>query len=283
MSDMGIVAGGDRLRDAAVGFLKQKYHGAKIAVETSIHKDLRWSPTLYFKASPHLIHAYEVSDTLYPEIFRIRRNDLADFDMPISAYAICAEERFLADQKGAQELFKHGFGLLTVDADSVCLEQRGCIPLMQRISEDQFKSELAGIPTSLKRRMSDAFDLYGKNAPAGVTQLSEIIEGLILQAGRDAAKKTWISNNQAQPGKPAVTLDAFIASQQMKDTAAVAGGVRSHIAQYRNTSHHFPKNAKQAALKYRDCRHGFLDGVKQVKLFAAAMKAKGLSGKIPTI
>lgn len=283
MTEAGIVAGGTHLRSAAVAFLKTKHHGAKIALEEPIHKDLRWKPTLHMKASPHLIHAYEVSDNPYPEILRIRRNDLADLDLPISVFAICPESSFLADQKTAQELFKHGFGLLTVDDEGNCVEQRGCIPVMQRISDEQFKAELGGLPATLKRRLGDAFDLYGKNAPAGVAQMSEIIEGLVLQAGRDAVKKGWISNGNAQPGKLAATLDAMIACQQLKDAAAALGGARSHISQYRNTSHHFPKNPKQAAIKYRDCRHGFLDGVKQVKIFVSAMKLKGLSGKFPTV
>jgi hypothetical protein len=42
-------------------------------------------------------------------------------------------------------------------------------------------------------------------------------------------------------------------------------------------SHHFPKNPKKAAQKYRECRHGFLEGIRQVKGFRAAMKSVNIN------
>ncbi|WP_205287599.1 hypothetical protein, partial [Luteibacter jiangsuensis] len=59
-----------------------------------------------------------------------------------------------------------------------------------------------------------------------------------------------------------------------------AGGGRS---QYRNTAHHTPKSKEQAAKKYRDCRHGFLEGLRKIPLFRNAMRNLGLSGGLDPI
>jgi hypothetical protein len=107
-----------------------------------------------------------------------------------------------------------------------------------------------------------------------------VFEGMVLKAGRDAAKKKIIKTSEAKPGAPAKTLEALLNTPQCRNAAAAIGGAQSYISMYRNTAHHFPKNKKQALKKYRDCRHGFLDGLKKVQQFREAMKNSGLSGAL---
>jgi len=126
----------------------------------------------------------------------------------------------------------------------------------------------------------EAFDRYVHSPPTGVADIAEVLEGFILKAGREAAKKNWIKSNDARPGAPAATLDAMQVASQFGASMAAIGSVRFFVAEYRNTSHHFPKNAEQAATKYRECRHAFLDGLKRVNAFRNSMKDRGLSGSI---
>jgi hypothetical protein len=107
-----------------------------------------------------------------------------------------------------------------------------------------------------------------------------VLEGLVLKAGREAAKKGYVDPKDAKPGKPGATLAALVASAQGSSLAGAIGGVQNHISYYRNSAHHFSKNKKQAYIKYRDCRHGFLDGLKKVKQFRDAMRTMGLSGNL---
>jgi hypothetical protein len=113
--------------------------------------------------------------------------------------------------------------------------------LIQRISEEEFKNELNGLPPVIRRRLVEAFDRYNASAPSGVADIAEVLEGFILKAGREAAKKTWIASADAKAGQPARTLDAMQLAPQFAASMAAIGSVRGYVAEYRNTSHHFPK------------------------------------------
>lgn len=171
-----------------------------------------------------------------------------------------------------------GYGLLTVSADGTVQKRAGTIPIVQQIGDQEFKVELTELPPTLRRRLAESFDVYNHNAASGVADISEVVEGLVLRAGRDAAKKKFIAAGDVRPGAPAATLAALLACSQGKNAAAAIGGAQSYISMYRNVAHHFPKNKKQAFKKYRDCRHGFLDGLKKVNQFRDAMRGIGLSG-----
>jgi len=211
-------------------------------------------------------------------IFRLRRLDLNKIELPVSVYCVCPEEAYLNDQAAAKELMADGYGLLTVGADGQVQKRHDTIPIVQQIGDQEFKSELTSLPPTIRRRLAESFDRYNHNAPSGVADVSEVLEGLVLRAGRDAAKKGFISSGDVRPGAPAATLAALLASSQGRNAAAAIGGAQSYISMYRNTAHHFPKNKRQAFRKYRDCRHGFLDGLKKVHQFREQMRGIGLSG-----
>jgi hypothetical protein len=249
-----------------------------MALGEEIDQNLAWKPSISFKISEHLTVLAEVSESPYPMIFHLRRLDLYKVEMPISVYCVCPEEAYLADQTAAKKLMADGYGLLTVGADGTVQKRASTIPIVQQISDQEFRVELVGLPATIRRRLAESFDRYKHNAPSGVADVSEVIEGFVLRAGRDAAKKKFIAAGDVKPGAPAATLAALLASAQGKSAAAAIGGAQSYISMYRNTSHHFPKNKKQAFKKYRDCRHGFLDGLKKVHQFRDAMRGMGLSG-----
>ncbi|MFF0950578.1 hypothetical protein ACFYE9_23790 [Rhizobium leguminosarum] len=280
MASVGLSSGAEFLREAARKFFANAYQNPTIHVASEIDPKLSWKPSLHFKINEHLMVIAEVSETPYPMIFGLRRSDVLQVEIPISIYCVCPEEAYLADQASAKRLMAHGFGLLTVGADGTVQKRSNCIPLVQQISDLEFKAEISGLPAKCRQRIAEAFERYTHNAPSGVSDITEIVEGFILKAGKDAAKKGWIKAAEAKPGAPAATLAAMAQAPQFGAAMAAIGGAQSYISLYRNTAHHFPKNKKQAHRKYRDCRHAFLDGIKKIQHFREAMKNAGLSGTL---
>lgn len=193
-------------------------------------------------------------------------------------FCVCPEEAYLANQADAKRLIADGFGLNTISQDGQAQRRSNCIPLIQRISEEEFRNEVKGLPPKIRRRLVEAYERYQHSAPTGVADVAEVLEGFILKAGREAARKTWINAGATRPGQPAATLDAMQGSTQFGAAMAAIGSARGYIAEYRNTSHHLPKNNAQAAKKYRECRHAFIDGLKRICSFRNAMRDRGLSG-----
>ena len=201
-------------------------------------------------------------------------------DMPITVYSICPEQGYLANQADFKRLVADGFGLLTVDDSGNAQIRSDAIPLIQQITQVELDADIKGLPKKLKGRLAQAFVRYKQSAPAGAADIAEVIEGLVLHAGQEAAKKNWISAADAKPGASARTLSAMAGASQCKNAAAAVGAAQAFISMYRNPSHHFPKDRRQAAKKYRDCRHGFLEGLKKTTFFREQMQSIGLSGNI---
>jgi hypothetical protein len=149
--------------------------------------------------------------------------------------------------------------LLTVSADGHVQSRATCIPIIQQITKAEFASDIRGLPMNIRTKLAQAFNTYNHNAPQGAAEVAEIFEGVVLRAGRDAVKKGWIAKSDAKPGNPAKTLQALSGNAHCASAVAAIGAAQAFISMYRNVSHHFPKNANQAAKKYRDCRHGFLE------------------------
>lgn len=274
----GLTTGTDFLKEAVRKHFGSYYQNPAIKIDQELDKDLNWRPSIQFQVQKHLTILAEVSENPYPQILSLRGRDIVDLNFPISIYSVCPEEAYLAKIAEARKLIEHGFGLLTVTSDGSVQRVSSCIPLIQRISEVDFNSEIKGLSAGVRRRLREAFERYQSSAPSGTADIAEVLEGFILKAGRDAVKKGWLSKGDVIAGKMAATLDAMAASPQIKGKAAAIGGARAYIAKYRNAGAHFPKNKTQAAIKYRDCRHGFLDGLKQVSSFSSAMKELGLTG-----
>lgn len=280
MTGSGLTTGDAFLIEGAKNYFKTMYQNPNISISTQIDKNLNWVPTLSFKINSHLTVAAEVSEIPYPMILRIRRLDVQKTQIPISVYCICPEEAYLADQASAKALMNDGYGLVTIAADGTAQKRAGCIPLIQQIMDQEFFAEVKGLPKVLRIRLAESFERYKFSAPSGVTDITEIMEGLILKAGRDAAVKKWISNSDAKAGNPAKTLQAMGKAPQFNNCHAAIGAVTAFISVYRNSAHHFPKDNKQAHQKYRDCKHAYIEGLKKVSLFRDAMRSVGLTGGI---
>lgn len=283
MATQGITAGSQFLAQAALAYFSKTYQVKAIAESEPIDKDLKWTPSLSFKVNNHKVIAAEVSEKPYPGIFRLRHADLLALGLPVAVYSVCPEKAFLKAQQEFRELISHGYGLLTVDdAGQVTLRHK-CVPLIQQIAASTFDTAIKPLPQALRGRLIESFERYTSDPPSGTADIAEVMEAMILKAGQDAVKKQWLQKGDVKPGQLSNTLTAMQAAKQFSNAKAVIGAAQGYISMYRNPAHHVPKNKAQAATKYRDCRHAFLEGLRQIAAFRDSMKQLGLTGGLPKL
>ncbi len=266
------------LIDAAVKFFSDYYENPTIKINEEIDERLNWRPSIHFKAKKFLTIIAEVSpEKLYPEIFNMQLANILDIHMPISIFSVCPEELYLNsnNQKEAKSLRAHGYGLLTIDNTKKATKRFGCIPIIQHISEDEFKKEIELLPKKIKVELKDAFERYQDKSDSGMQKITELVEAIVLDAGKKSAKKNWISNTTVKGGASNI-LDEMLKETQFQHETAPIGGMRSYLKDYRNPSHHAPRSKKQAYEKFQDCQHGFREGIKVIKRFRFAMKQIGI-------
>ena len=283
MADVGLTSAEQFLRDSARRFFEELYENPEMHLEQELHRDLSWTPALWFTIHEQIRIFVEPSETSpYPRILGLKNGDVRRFPQPIAIYVVCPEEilRAPGQQAEIRRLHADGYGLITVDADGNANRVISTIPLIQIISAPEFKQEITGLSKKLRQRISEAFEDYCAKPVNGVKSLSEVIEGMVEQSGKDAVRKQYLQKKDVT-GSIADLLDALYDLPRCNNVRAQIGGVRSFIAEYRNLSHHWPKNAQRAYKKFADCRHAFLDGIKRVHQFRTAMKDVGLSGNLP--
>lgn len=277
MSDGGLLPGEEALVDSVKAFFEKQYESNAIRRNEEIDGSLRWTPSLHFQANDHVRIAAEVSESPYPAILQRRHADLMAFREPIAVYCACPEEEFLKKENQAdiRRLRDHGYGLLTVDDKKQVTKRHGCIPLIQFIPETDFAQEITGLPRAWRVRLRTSYERYLVDPVSGVQDVSEVLEGLVLSAAKAVERKGWVGKLASMP--LAEMLDELSELKQCKPAKAAIGGVRNYVKQYRNPSHHYPKNKLQAYKKYRDAPHAFRDGLKQAHGFRASMLSIGIS------
>ena len=285
VSTVGLTSGVDFLRDAARMFFEDRYESPVMHLNKELHRDLAWTPALRFTIHEHINVFVEPSETgPYPRILELKNAEVRNFPQPIAIYAVCPDNMILTSdqQSNMKRLQSHGFGLITVAQDGHATQLFHASPLIQVIPSAEFKKEIKGLPKKIRQRASEAFEDYCNKPVNGVKTVSELLEGLVTQAGNEAVKKNYLKKTELGNGL-AAALDVLYNVNQFKNVRAEIGGVRSYINEYRNLSHHWPRNAKKAHKKYADCRHAFLDGIKQIQRFRAAMKKVALSGNLSVV
>lgn len=283
MNDVGLSSGAEFLRGAAQTFFEDLYEEPIIHVSSELHRDLNWKPALRFVVNEHINVFVEPSDNSpYPRIFSLRHADVLQFPEPIAAYCVCPEEAALsaANQPLIQKLEDHGYGLVTVNSSGDARRCFSAVPLIQVIPRPEYKAQIEELTLKQKQKIAQAYEDYKNKPSTGVSTLTEVVEGMVTQAAKEAAKNDWISQGQAG-GTTAGALDAMYAANECQNARAAVGGVRAYVATYRNISHHWPKNKRRAHQKYTECRHAFIGGIRYIKSFREAMKNIGLSGNLP--
>lgn len=270
----------ESLKLAARKYFFGKY-GQKIIEGKAIDSDLGFRPTFYFKRTDHVYCAVEVGPTPYPQILRIKRGDLMDTPIAISVYSVIPEDIFLAkeSQREINELREAGFGLIKVDSTGVAAEAFPCIPIVQRISKAEFLDDISGLPVGHRRAMMLCYESYCNDPAAGLRDIGDLIEGLIMRAGKDAAGKNFITKAAART-KIAQLVPTLQGVSQLSNANTALGSALAYYSTWRNQVAHAPKNATQKYKRYKDCRHGFKEGVRTAIYLNKALKDVHLSGKL---
>lgn len=279
----GLTSGEEFLRDAACRCFEDLYENPMMHVNQELHKDLAWTPALRFVIHEHINVFVEPSEIgPYPRILERKHTDVLHFPQPIAIYAVCPEETIATppQRSDMKRLQAHGFGLITVNHEGQARREFSAIPLVQVIPKAEYKAEIEGLPKKTKQRIGEAYEDYNAKPVNGVKSLTEVIEGLVTQAGKGAVQKKYLSKS-VLGSDVADILDALHDTKECKNARAAIGGVRSHVKEYRNPKHHWPANKKRAYKKYSDCRHAFMDGIKHIQRFRTAMQAIGLTGNLP--
>jgi hypothetical protein len=273
-----------KIAECALAFCKKHYGGNSMGVAVAIANEISWRPTFFLKPDRFHILAIEVEEKLFPESLKGAAHDIEHYeDAPISVYQACSLNAYQSDAKQTRVnlLRKHGFGIITVDDDGGVTIQHKCIPLAQHISADQLDSELGSLTPALKVKFKQAHDTYVTNEGQGLQQAGQIVEAVINCIAKQAMKRGVISTGEAR-GKLADMIDALYSKTQFRDHRAALGAARDFVKEYRNTASHAPKNARQAALKIRKCKAGFLDAIAVATKLRIVMQQLGYKAQIYT-
>lgn len=278
MAISGLTTGAEYLRNAAQEFFNDLYANPTMYLDKSLHKDLGWTPALRFTIHGHINVFVEVSETSpYPRVLELRVAEVRKFPQPIVIYTTCPEEILVAQRRETVRLREDGFGLITVNSDGHANREFSAIPLVQIIFPLEFKNATKGLPSNFRRRLSEAFEDYANKPVNGVKFLTEIVEGMVMRAGKDAVRNNFLSKGQLGN----TTASALVALHDVpncRNAQVAIGGVRNYHSMYRNLSHHWPKSKNRAYEKYANCRHAFLVGINQIQYFRKALRNVGLSG-----
>lgn len=256
--------------------LAEKYR-KKIKVNEAIDASLGWRPTLHVEKDA-LIIAAETMSTPFPEILQLTKLNILNAHLPITVYSVCKEAAYLTaeGQKQARALRANGLGLFTVDETGLVTEQFSAIPLIQHIPEAEIEEQLVGLPAWLKQSIRDAFANYRVKATSGITDISEVLEGMVNNAVKAAIKKKWLSN-KCKNYMLAESLDALAALAELKDCRAAIGGARAFVKDFRNTANHAARTRRQVFNKFRKSKIGFFAAIQAIESFYTSMKAQGIN------
>lgn len=275
MANTTLSSGSQALIDHTRRYFKDVFESPPFQNDDKLYKTLQWAPSLHVKLNKFLDVLVEASeDSPYPMMLNRRHGAVLAVHQPLAVYSVCPDEIFHlpAKQFELRELERDGYGLLTVDKDGNVAERIHAIPLIHRVSDSEFKTSIGRLSPAIRQRLAQCFQTYKNKPPVGIGEIAELLEGLVLEGGRQAIKKGWLTKSQVVSGKPAKTLDGLSACALTKIHNAAWGGARSYIKEYRNVAHHYVTNSKDAKRKFLDCRHAIIAGIQHIESFLYACK-----------
>jgi len=269
--------------DHVQAHLIDKYGRSGFKVESPIHNDVSWTPTLQIKTNRFCLLGVEVSDQLYPSIIKIAVHDLlaSCAEMPVSISVACPLAEYQADARQiiSKQLRRDGIGLITVDDLGNVTEQFVPISVIHHIQEDAFARRIGELPTSVRVKFSAAYDVYRTNAYQGLQDVSQVIEALSMGFAKDCKKKGWITSVGSTA---ASALDALYSSTEnlVTQQRAAIGGARDYMRNIRNPSSHPPKNQAEVAARIQECKEGFLNTTRVAVNLCVAIHRCGLKVRL---
>jgi len=259
---------------ASLSLCRNRWGHQGLRKEEPIDGSISWRPTYFLKPSRFEIIAVEVDDKIYTEVLKSAAHDIGNFDHPITVYQASPLDVFQNDPRMARIglLRDHGFGIITVDDEGNARIQHTAQPLAQNILPTRFESDLSGLTQSLKIAFRAAYVTFQTNVGQGLQQAGQIVEGMIGSICSQAEANGTIATSA---GSLADKIDLLYQSNHFRQYRGTLGGVRSFVREFRNTASHAPRSAKEAAEKIRNCKDGFLTGLRLAKQLREDMQRAG--------
>ena len=225
-------------------------------------KSLRWQPEMWYPHNKQFTLLEPSESGVIPKIFEMRYADVLQSKETISVVSVVPREEVLAnknqyDVKRAKRL---GFGVLAVDEDGLCDWFSKPVPLVQVIPEAEFSNYVKEYTPKMKRAAKAAYDEYNDSPDTGVTRITELVEGMINKAAKDALKLGIISKKEEKDSL-ANKVDHLQKANGLEPAKAALMGAASFIKKFRNPSHHYPTSQKAVFQRYKDCRYGMIQGL----------------------
>jgi hypothetical protein len=272
----------DSVAQPVSSYITDRYGKGGFKIETGIRPDLMWRPTIQVNRTKYELLAIEVSEDLYPMILKMVAHDISREipDVPISVYVACPLDVYLADSKQVtvRKLKEHGFGLFTVDDTGRVTEQFSAIPLIHQIPEVILIDQIKTLPSGIRVKFKNAFDLYRTNSNQGLQDTGQLVESLVYCMANHAHKKNWISRPDRMAA--ATMVDQLYTANQLNNYRAALGATRNFLKSYRNMASHPPKSYKAAAEKIKSMRSGFIESLNTTVALCAALKELGVTIRV---
>ncbi|QNM82028.1 hypothetical protein H8M03_08270 [Sphingomonas sabuli] len=275
MAASALTPGGDYLLNAACQHFNRHFQNPELKFTEKFAANIDWRPSLHFRTPSHSIVAAQIGEAVFPEILRRRRGSLMRSALPLTVFCVCPLEEYQNNPEEAEDLRDNGFGLITISANGGCQLQYDAVPLQHIIQLEEVELEFDGLPKKLRQRLADSYRAYSGDPLAGVRDVTEVFEEIINKAAATARRKGWITATQEAQGLANVlqTMENRPPMNQKRQTIAAA---RGFTHKYRNFNHHPPAEARARARRFRECRHAFLEGLKQIRDFREDMAEVGL-------
>ena len=187
MANIGLTSGEAFLRDAARTLFEERYEKPKMHVGRELHRELQWTPALRFVIYGYINVFVEPSESgPYPRILELKYADVLNFPEPISIYAVCPENVISTPAQRAEmkRLKAHRHGLVMVDSSGRANRVFSPTPLVQVISEAEFRNSIGALPLTIRRTIERG--LRGVSESSG--QWCEVVVGDCRRASAGGRK-----------------------------------------------------------------------------------------------
>ncbi len=266
--------------EALKGYIRGEMHVRSFKENAAISPDINWRPTLQITVNKYTTIAFEISEKVFPPIISLSRTEIVNTNQPICVYSVCSEEECRKNMKDIKILKSHGFGLLMIDDDGNISQYANAIPLAQFIPKNKYDDLVREIPANIKQRIKTAFDTYNQNPVSGLEEITKIVEGIAFNTASKLVTRGDMSLFSSGTSLSDVLADmANVSSPKrspLRGQLAAIGGFQSYVKEFRNSSHHEPKNKKQAKKQLSHCEAGFTEGIRKISDFVLAFKKYGI-------
>lgn len=267
------------LTDAGIRHFKENLGIAQFNKDKEFKAGLEWRPSFWFRyqGAANLIEASV--DKIPPIIAKASYSDILQIDEPICVYIVCTEKVFNdANQSLIKSMTAQGYGIISIDGNGESHLRNRAAPLLQIISPEEIKNRVRACTPANRKKVLACFEEYKSNPKNGVQEITEIFESFIQRAMKDSVKQGWFVDADLEMAK-ANQLIKMQKDGHFHNVSAVIGEAQSFMKNVRNIAKHPPSSRVKAAERFRDCRSNFIQGIRAINNFSAAMKTIGLSGR----